>query len=82
MNGSLLGQCSSEGGAYLCLIKDLQGSVSVSAWKDKQVECVGFVAPWDLLNNLQWCNCVRTVVIHRFHSISLLADFAVAKGLR
>lgn len=40
MNGSLLGQCSCEGGVYLCLIKGLQGTVSGSAWKDKQVECV------------------------------------------
>ena len=40
MNGSSLGQCSWEGGVYSCLIKGLQGTMSGSAWKDKQVECV------------------------------------------
>lgn len=93
MNGSLLGQCSREGGVYLCLIKGLQGTVSSSAWKDKQVEyvpactcgcgiCVFCCPVGSSKHSLtaQLCQSICNSQIPL--PVSLYADCATSEGLR
>ncbi len=81
----------------MCLIKGLQGTVSGSAWKDKQVECV-FVCGTVVHARVRMC-VVCCPVGSSKHSlmaqlnlsdcnsqiplaVSLYADFAMSKGVR
>lgn len=81
----------------MCLIKGLQGTVSGSAWKDKQVECV-FVRGTAVRVRARMCVvccpvgsfkhllmaqlCLSNCNSQNPLPVSLYADFAMSKGLR
>lgn len=95
MNGSSLGQCSPEGGDGWCLVKATQGTASVSAWKNKHVECVfAFATVLPAPAKISGVCCtvdphLATAQLHLSHcnshitfGVSSYADVVMSDGLR